>query len=355
MSRFFTKRHKDLIPYTPGEQPRDMQYIKLNTNESPFPPSPAVTAAVERESKKLQLYSDPDSRALTQKLAARYGVDPSQVIAVNGSDEVLNFAFMAFADEERPLYFADITYGFYPVFAELNHIPYRVIPLREDFSLRAEDYLNAKGTVVIANPNAPTGKYLPLSEIERIVAADPQRVVIVDEAYIDFGGESAVGLVHKYDNLLVTQTFSKSRSMAGARLGFGIGNASLIADLHTIRYSTNPYNVNRMTEAAGVAALEEDGYYMSNCKTIMENRAYTVNALRELGFEVLDSMANFVFARSSRIGGEELYLALKRRGILVRHFTKERIKDYNRITVGTAEQMRTLIQTVQNILEEQKL
>ena len=355
MSRFFSKRYRDLIPYTPGEQPRDMQYIKLNTNESPFPPSPAVTATVERESKKLQLYSDPDSKALVQKLAEVYGVKPAQVIAVNGSDEVLNFAFMAFADESHPLYFADITYGFYPVFAELNRIPYHVIPLKEDFSLCAEDYMNVKGTVVIANPNAPTGKCIPLSDIERIVAADPDRVVIVDEAYVDFGGESAVGLVDKYDNLLVTQTFSKSRSMAGARLGFGIGSASLIADLHTIRYSTNPYNVNRMTEAAGVAALEENDYYMNNCKTIMRNRAYTTEALRGLGFEVLDSTANFVFARSPRISGEELYLELKRRGILVRHFTKERIKDYNRITIGTAEQMQALILTVQNILEERNL
>ena len=355
MSRFFSKRFENLIPYTPGEQPRDMQYIKLNTNESPFPPSPKVTEAVERESKKLQLYSDPDCKALTAAVSELYGVKPSQVVLVNGSDEFLNFAFMAFADEEHPLAFADITYGFYPVFAELNRIPYEIIPLREDFSLSADDYIGIPNTVVIANPNAPTGKYLPLSEIERVVASDPNRIVIVDEAYIDFGGESAVSLVDRYDNLLVTQTFSKSRSMAGARLGFGIGNEKLIADLHTIRYSTNPYNVNRMTEAAGVAALEENNYYMNNCKTIMENRTYLTEELRKLGFEVLDSMANFVFAKSPRIGGEALYLALKQRGILVRHFTKERIKDYNRITVGTAEQMQALIRAVQEITEEQPL
>lgn len=353
MSKFFSERFENLIPYTPGEQPRDMQYIKLNTNESPFPPADAVTKAVGEESRKLQLYSDPDCKRLTEAIASLYKVKPSQVIAVNGSDEVLNFAFVAFADEKHPLAFADITYGFYPVFAELNRIPYREIPLQADFSIRVDDYIGIPNTVVIANPNAPTGKYLPLSEIERIVASDPNRVVVVDEAYIDFGGESAVTLVDKYDNLLVTQTFSKSRSMAGARLGFGIGNERLIADLHTIRYSTNPYNVNRMTEAAGVAALAENGYYMNNCKTIMENRAYTIEALRELGFEVLDSMANFVFARSSCIGGEELYRKLKQRGILVRHFKKERIKDYNRITVGTLEQMQALIRTVKEILEEQ--
>ena len=352
MSRFFSNRFANLVPYTPGEQPRDMQYIKLNTNESPFPPSPKVTAAVEEESKKLQLYSDPDCKKLIEALSKTYGVKPSQIIAVNGSDEVLNFAFMAFADEEHPLAFPDITYGFYPVFAELNRIPYREIPLTENFSIRSDDYIGIQNTVVIANPNAPTGKYLPLSEIEQIVASDPNRVVIVDEAYIDFGGESAVCLIDKYDNLLVTQTFSKSRSMAGARLGFGIGNEKLIADLHTIRYSTNPYNVNRMTEAAGAAALEENGYYMDNCKTIIKNRAYTTDALLQLGFEVLDSSANFVFAKSPRIGGEELYQKLKQRGILVRHFKKDRIKDYNRITIGTVEQMQTLIQTVRNILEE---
>ena len=355
MSNFFSKRFQNLIPYTPGEQPRDMQYIKLNTNESPFPPSPKVAEAVTTEAQKLQLYSDPDCKALTCAIAELYQVKPNQVIAVNGSDEVLNFAFMAFADEDHPLAFADVTYGFYPVFAELNRIPYREIPLREDFSICADDYIGIPNTVVIANPNAPTGKCLPLSEIERIVASDPNRVVIVDEAYVDFGGESAVALVDKYDNLLVTQTFSKSRSMAGARLGFGIGNEQLIADLHTIRYSTNPYNVNRMTEAAGVAALEENDYYMNNCKTIMENRAFTTQGLRKMGFDVMDSTANFVFAKSSRISGEDLYLNLKKKGILIRHFGKERIKDYVRVTIGTADQMQIFLNTVKEILEEQPL
>ena len=353
MSKFFSEKFSRLVPYTPGEQPQDMKYIKLNTNESPFPPSQKVAEAVSAESGRLELYSDPECKKLTSTLAKLYGVKPSEVILVNGSDEVLNFAFMAFADERHPLAFADITYGFYPVFANLHRIPYREIPLRDDFSVCADDYIGTNETVVIANPNAPTGKILPLCDIERIVASNPDRVVIVDEAYVDFGGESAVGLIHKYDNLLVTQTFSKSRSMAGARLGFGIGCEQLIADLHTIRYSTNPYNVNRMTEAAGVAALEENDYYMDNCQTIIKNRADTTAALRALGFEVLDSAANFVFARSARIGGEELYLALKKRGILVRHFKKERIKDFNRITVGTAEQMQALITAVKEILEEQ--
>ena len=353
MSRFFTKRLEKLTPYTPGEQPRDMQYIKLNTNESPFPPSPSVAEAARAEAGRLQLYSDPTCRELTDRLAALYGVSPEQVILTNGSDEVLNFAFMAFADEDRPLVFPAVTYGFYPVFAELNRIPYTEIPLKADFSVDFRDYLDCNGkTIVIANPNAPTGLCLTLSEIEAIVKSNPDGVVIIDEAYVDFGAESAVSLVDKYDNLLVTQTFSKSRSLAGARLGFGIGHKSLISDLHTVRYSTNPYNVNRMTAAAGCAALCDNGYYMENCRTIMENRAYTTEALRALGFEVLPSLANFVFARSEAIGGEALYRELKRRGILVRHFAKEGICEYNRITIGTREQMEALISTVKTILEE---
>ena len=355
MSRFFSKNFSSLVPYTPGEQPKQRQYIKLNTNESPFPPAPGVLAAVAEQAGKLQLYSDPEISALRGKLAETCGVSPNQVVCVNGSDEVLNFAFMAFADEDRPLAFPDLTYGFYPVFAQLNRIPYEQIPLAEDFSIRVEDYIGLNRTIVIANPNAPTGRYLPLSDIERIVAGNPGNVVIIDEAYIDFGGESAISLVPKYDNLLVTQTFSKSRSMAGARLGFGIGSEALIADLNTIRYSTNPYNVNRMTEAAGVAALEDDAYFRANCAAIMENRAWTAEALEALGFEVLPSMANFVFARSRAIGGEKLYLELKERGILVRHFGKERIRDFNRITIGTRAQMQTLVDTIETILKENVL
>ena len=353
MSRFFSHRLDKLVPYTPGEQPRDMQYIKLNTNESPFPPSPSVVEAAAKEAGRLQLYSDPTCRELTDKLADLYGVSPDRVVLTNGSDEVLNFAFMAFADEDHPLVFPAVTYGFYPVFAELNRIPYEEIPLREDFSVDYRDYLNLGGkTIVIANPNAPTGLCLTLAEIEEILKTNPDGVVIIDEAYVDFGAESAVALVGRYDNLLVTQTFSKSRSLAGARLGFGIGSKELIADLHTVRYSTNPYNVNRMTAAAGYAALCDNDYYMANCRTIMENRAYTEKALTDLGFAVIPSMANFVFARCDRMDGEALYAELKRRGILVRHFQKDGISDYNRITIGTKEQMEALVQTVKSILED---
>lgn len=350
MSRFFSEKYSTLVPYTPGEQPQDRKYVKLNTNESPFPPSKAVADAVEKEAGRLQLYSDPECVALRKKVAEVFGVNDDEIIMTNGSDEVLNFAFMAFADENNPLVFADITYGFYPVFAELNHIPYTEIPLKEDFSLDPADYTAVGKTVVIANPNAPTGLCLSLDVIEEIVKSNPDNVVIIDEAYIDFGGVSAVELTKKYDNLLVTGTFSKSRSMAGARLGFGIGNAKLIADLNTVKYSTNPYNVNRLTAVAGIAALEDNGYYMDNCKIIQQNREWTTAELEKLGFTVLPSTANFIFAKSDRIGGEELYLTLKERGILIRHFTKERICDYNRITIGTAEQMKLFIDAVKEII-----
>jgi len=332
----------------------DMKYIKLNTNESPFPPSPSVAVAAEAEAKRLNLYSDPESTELTRAAAELFGVEYDEILMTNGSDEILNFAFMAFADEKRGMAFPDITYGFYPVFGALSGIPCREIPLKQDFSIDPEDYIGIPENVVIANPNAPTGMALSLGAIERIVASDPSRVVIIDEAYVDFGGESAIPLIKKYDNLLVTGTFSKSRSLAGARLGFGIASSALIADLKTIKYSTNPYNVNRMTAAAGLAAIRDNVYYMENARTVMENRAYTETALKDLGFMVLPSLANFVFAESPDIDGEELYLALKSRGILVRHFSKERIKNFNRITVGTLDEMKALVLAVDEIIKEKK-
>lgn len=354
MSRFFSSKFKALVPYTPGEQPKDQKYIKLNTNESPFPPSKGVISAVTDEAGKLQLYSDPEATELHLAIAKLYGVNKTEVLATNGSDEILNFAFMAFCDEKSPIVFPDITYGFYPVFAEINHIPYEKIPLKADFTIDVSDYIGINKNIVIANPNAPTGRYMELCDIERIVESNPNNIVIIDEAYIDFGGESAIPLTKKYKNLIVTRTFSKSYSMAGARLGFGVANEELIRDMNTIKYSTNPYNVNRMTQIAGVNAILDNDYYMENCKTIIENREYTVKELSFLGFEVLPSMANFVFAKSDKIDGEKLYLELKARGILVRHFTSERIKDFNRITIGTREQMIALISTTRKILEESK-
>ena len=354
MSRFFSNKYASLEAYVPGEQPKDMKYIKLNTNESPFPPSDSVIRAAEEEAGRLNLYSDPECTPLVAKLAELYGIDNNMVIMTNGSDEVLNFAFMAFSDKTCPIAFADITYGFYPVFARLSGIPYTEIPLREDFSIDPTDYIGRGTNIVIANPNAPTGLALPISDIERIVASNPDNVVIIDEAYVDFGAESAVSLVSKYDNLLVTGTFSKSRSLAGARLGFGIANEAIIRDLNTIKYSTNPYNVNRMTMLAGYSALCDNEYYMNNCKTVMENREYTRRELESLGFRVLPSSANFLFAESDMISGEELYKKLKEHGVLVRHFSKQRIKNFNRITIGTREQMQIFICKTAEILKENK-
>ncbi|MBE6640759.1 MAG: histidinol-phosphate transaminase [Ruminococcaceae bacterium] len=352
MSRFFSKKFSALTPYTPGEQPRDKKYIKLNTNESPFPPSPGVIRAVLEEAATLQLYSDPECTVLINKLAEVYGAEPERIIATNGSDEVLDFAFNAFCDKENPIVFPDITYGFYSVFAEKLGIPYEEIPLKDDLTVDVNDYIGINKNIVIANPNAPTGIALPLSDIERIVASNPDNVVIIDEAYVDFGGESAVKLTEKYGNLLVVQTFSKSRSLAGARLGFAIGSKELISDLHTLRYSTNPYNVNRMTCAAGYAALTENGYYMQNAQTVMRTREFAKAELEKRGFTVLPSKANFLFAKSGEISGEELYLELKELGVLVRHFKKERIKDYCRITVGTAMEMKKLLDNIDIILEK---
>ena len=354
MTRFFSQKYSSLDAYVPGEQPKDKKYIKLNTNESPFPPSQSVIDAVSREACDLRLYSDPECYYLSKKCAETYGVSRDMVLMTNGSDEILNFAFMAFCDGEHPVVFPEITYGFYPVFAELNHIPYETIPLTENFEINYRDYVGIGKNIVIANPNAPTGIALGLSEIEEIVKTNPDNIVVIDEAYVDFGAESAVPLVHKYDNLIVTMTFSKSRSMAGARLGFGIANPGLIADMNTIKYSTNPYNVNRMTAAAGIAALEDNGYYMSNCKVIEENREYTRGKLLSRGFTVLPSKANFLFASHGEIAGEELYLKLKSHGVLVRHFTKEKIKNYNRITVGTRAQMDALLEKIDLILKEKK-
>ena len=352
MSRFFSKRHDALTPYTPGEQPRDMQYVKLNTNESPFPPSPAVAAAVAGQCGKLQLYSDPENTALREKLAQLYGVKPQQVLVANGSDDILNFAFMAFADEDAPLIFPDITYGFYPVFARLHHIPYTCAALREDFSIDPADYRDCGKTVVIANPNAPTGLCLPLSDIESIVRSNPDRVVIIDEAYVDFGAQSVIGLTRKYDNLLVTGTFSKSRSLAGARLGFGIGCKELIRDLNTIKYSTNPYNVNRMTMAAGVGTLLDEPYVRENCQKVMQVRQWTARQLQALGFELTDSKANFLFARHPQADGKQIYLQLKKKGVLIRHFDTPRLCQYNRITVGSREQMEIFLEKLKEVLEE---
>jgi histidinol-phosphate transaminase len=351
MSTFFSGALKNLAPYTPGEQPQDQQYVKLNTNESPYPPSAGVITALNaKEASDLRLYSDPECKELKKALADYYKVEPENIYVGNGSDEALNFAFLSYATDGRGVAFADITYGFYPVFADLYHIPVQIVPLKSDFSIAPEDYYGLNKTIVIANPNAPTGMALSRDAIEGIVKANPDSVVVVDEAYVDFGAESCVELTKIYPNLLVVQTYSKSRSMAGARLGYAIGNAELIRDLETVKFSTNPYNVNRLTLRAGVQAIAEQDYYTENCKKIMDTWAYTKEKLEKLGFTVLDSRSNFLFARKPGTDGGAIYRGLKERGVLVRHFDKDPIRDYNRITIGTQEQMDIFLTKLEELL-----
>lgn len=354
MSRFFSDKYKTLVPYTPGEQPKDLKYIKLNTNESPYPPSKKAIKYASKAAKMLNLYPDPECRELNKILAATLGVEPNEVLVTNGSDEILNFAFMAFCDDTHPAVFPNITYGFYSVFAKINNIPYEEIPLKDDFTIDVNDYIGINKNIFIANPNAPTGIALSLDDIEKIVGSNPDNIVVIDEAYVDFGNESAVCLTKKYDNLLVTQTFSKSRSMAGARLGFGVACKELIADLNTVKYSTNPYNINKMTMAAGIGVLEDEAYTQKNCAEIIKTREYTVSELTKLGFTMTNSTTNFIFAKHDKIDGEKLYKKLKEKGILVRHFDKSEICMYNRITIGTFYEMKKLIDTIKAILEEEK-
>ena len=351
MSRFLGEQYQSLEAYTPGEQPRDMQYIKLNTNESPYPPAPSVVSAVpEDEVGLLRLYSDPTAKVLKEKLAGLYGVEPENIFLSNGSDEVLNFAFLAFGS--KGAVFPDITYGFYEVFGDLYHISYGKIPLKEDFSVDYRDYCGQNRLVVLANPNAPTGMTIPVSQIEEIVRTNPEAVVLIDEAYVDFGGETCLPLIQKYDNLLITRTYSKSRCLAGGRLGYAFASPALIADLEKIKFSTNPYNINRLTLRLGEATVDAEPYYQEKCAEIQKTRAWTAEQLTALDFEVLPSQANFLFARSPQIDGGQLYQELKKRGILVRHFTNPRICQFNRITIGTPDQMEALLATITQILNE---
>ena len=351
MSRFLSERYQSLEAYVPGEQPTGMEYIKLNTNESPYPPPPGVVSAItDKEVENLRLYPNPDGYLLIEKLAQHYGVGTENIIIGNGSDELLAFSFLAFCDKERTVCFPDITYSFYPVYADLYGVPYMQIPLKEDFTIDPSDYFNAGKNIVIANPNAPTGIALSLEDIEAIVQSNPDYVVLIDEAYVDFGAQSAIPLTNKYENLLVMHTYSKARSMAGARLAYSIGSASITEDMNKMKYSFNPYNVNRLTQVAGVAALGEDAYYKEKQREIIDTRGYTETRLRELDFTMTDSKANFVFAAHPSFSGYELYSQLKERGILVRQWNKPRISNYLRITIGTREQMDALIAALGEML-----
>lgn len=352
MSHFLSPTLANVTPYTPGEQPQDQKYIKLNTNESPYPPSPAVAEAISKgEIEKLRLYSDPACAELLGAAAKHFGLAPEQIMPGNGSDENLFFALRAFCDEQRPLAYADVTYGCYSVWCGLLHIPSHIIPLKEDFSLDARAYYGLHETIVIANPNAPTGLALTRGEIEGILRANPDSVVIIDEAYVDFGAESCVPLIHTYKNLLVVQTFSKSRQLAGARLGLAMGDAELIADLNRVKFSLNPYNINRLTLKAGQAAIEDEVYFEKTRAAIMETRARTKAELEARGFAVLDSRSNFLFASTEKKSGGELYAQLKEKGVLVRHFDAPRIANWLRITIGTPDEMRALLAALDEILE----
>ena len=330
MSRFLAPRLASLKAYVPGEQPREMEYVKLNTNESPYPPCPAVERAVSPAAvRRLNLYPDPAGLELRRALAARYGLSPEKGAAC-----------------------PDISYGFYPVFAALHGLPLLEVPLKEDFTLCPEDYYGLDRLIVFANPNAPTGLAIRPEQVENVLRHNPNSVVVVDEAYVDFGAESCAKLVEQYDNLVVCMTFSKSRSMAGVRLGFALAQPALIADLETIRCSTNPYNINSLTLAAGAAAIAGDGYYMDNCRRIMETRAYTKEQLDRRGFVTLPSLANFLFTSCPGLDGGQLYRALKVRGVLVRWWDKPRLRPFVRVTIGTPEQMNVFLAALDDIREE---
>ena len=351
MSIYLNPSIERMTAYVPGEQPRDKAYIKLNTNENPYPPAPSVVAAMTAaEVEDLRLYSDPTAKVLKEKLAKLYGLTPENIFLGNGSDEVLYFLFRAYG--QRGAAFPDISYGFYSVFAEICGIPATVIPLESDFSIDPEKYHGLDRLIVIANPNAPTGLSLSLDQIEGILKTNPNAVVAIDEAYVDFGGESAFQLMAKYENLMVVRTFSKSRSMAGARLGYALGPAALIADLEKIKYSVNPYNVNRLTLRLGEATVDAEPYYQEKCAAIIRTREETAQKLKDLGFTVLPSRTNFLFVKRDKIGGRELYEKLKDRGILVRHFGNPRIADYIRLTIGTDGQMALCLDALRAILEE---
>lgn len=347
MSRFLNNRLNKISPYVPGEQPRDKRYIKLNTNENPYPPSEAAVRSVTKKALRgLRLYSDPDCDSLSKAAAECFGVSKDCVLPTNGSDEALAFCFAAFCD--CGAVFPDVTYGFYKVFADLFGVEYEQIPLDNDFAVNVQRFSGVGRTVFLANPNAQTGIYLDEREIERIVKSNKNNVVVIDEAYIDFGGKSAVGLIDQCDNLVVVRTLSKSRALAGARVGFALASKALTDDLKRVKFSFNPYNINSLSEQLAVAALRDTEYFESTCKAVAATRDRLSAELRAIGCTVLPSKANFVLAKSPTVGGADLYKRLKDAGILVRHFGDERIADFVRITVGTDEQTDILLSVIKN-------
>ncbi|MDO4495634.1 MAG: histidinol-phosphate transaminase [Clostridiaceae bacterium] len=351
MSSFLSKNYEKLVPYVPGEQV-NTKVIKLNTNESPFPPSPKVLQALSEDViNRLNLYSDPELKELRSAIAEQFSVTPDMVFCGNGSDDVLAFAIMGFCGRGGSLACPEISYGFYPVYADIFGVELEQIPLKDDFSINAEDYTGINKNIVIANPNAPTGLVLSNDEVEKIVSSNPNNLVIIDEAYMAFCGKGCSELIKKYKNLLVVRTFSKSHSLAGLRVGFGIADKEIIADLNKLKYSFNPYNINTLSIKAAAAAIADNDYYDDKIARIVEVREKTIEELRALGFNCTESKANFIFASSDRISAGKLYARLREKGILVRHFSKPKIENYLRITVGAAQDMETLVSAIKEITE----
>ncbi|MBD9676743.1 histidinol-phosphate transaminase [Pseudomonas sp. PDM18] len=344
MSKFWSPFVKELVPYVPGEQPKLAKLVKLNTNENPYGPSPKVVAAIQVElNDTLRLYPDPNADRLKQTIAEYHGVKTSQVFVGNGSDEVLAHAFHALFQHGKPLLFPDVTYSFYPVYCGLYGIDFEALPLDEQFQIRVEDYARPNGGIIFPNPNAPTGCLLPLEAIERLLQASPDSVVLVDEAYVDFGGETAISLVNRYPNLLVAQTLSKSRSLAGLRVGFAVGHEDLIEALERVKNSFNSYPLDRLALAGAAASFEDQAYFEQTCNAVIHSREKLVAELNTLGFDVLPSAANFIFARHPQRDGAELAAALREEGVIVRHFKQQRINQFLRISIGTEEQNQALI------------
>ncbi len=365
MTKYLSKLAAELEPYVPGEQPKDKKYIKLNTNENPYPPSQAVLEAITRETENLRLYPDPDASALRKAAVGYYNqtlglsdgdlLTEDNVFIGNGSDEVLAFIFPAFFKGKK-IAFADITYSFYPVYSSLFEVPYELLPLTDDFSIDLEQYcgkINSDiGGLLLCNPNAPTGRALPLADVKRILEANRDRLVVVDEAYVDFGAETAVGLVNRYDNLLVTQTLSKSRQLAGMRIGLAIGSKPLIDGLNTVKNSFNSYTADRLAVVAGAAAFEDTEYFAETRGRIIKTRERITNELKMMGFDVIPSSSNFIFVSPVKIAASELFSALRERGILVRYFAKPRIDNRLRISIGTDNEMDAFLKAVGEILAE---
>ena len=353
MSRFWSDVVKGLTPYVPGQQPKLANLVKLNTNENPYGPSPRALAAIrEATGESLKLYPDPNAEQLKLAIGKYHGIDARNVFVGNGSDEVLAHVFLGLLKQARPILFPDISYSFYPVYCGLYQVGFETIPLADDFSIRLSDYAKPNGGIIFPNPNAPTGCLVPLAEIEILLQANPDSVVVIDEAYVDFGGESAIPLTTRYPNLLVVQTLSKSRSLAGLRVGFAVGHVDLIEALERVKNSFNSYPLDRLAIAGATAAIEDRKYFDKTRKAVIASREKLVAKLKALGFEVLPSTANFIFVRHPKHDAEKSALALRRRGIIVRHFKLPRIEQFLRITVGTDEQCAALVEALREILAQ---